>query len=420
MEMNAFESIIGYGEVKLELTRILDQLQHPEKYAALGVTESHGLLLHGVPGVGKSSFAMDFLKACDRNIFICRKDKGNGSFAEEIVRVFTAAAEAVPSVILLDDLDKFANGDRRRRDADEFVTVQTCIDRVKDLPVFVVATANDIEKLPESLIRAGRFDYTLKLDCPRGQDAEAIAKYYLSKKPFVADMDVRRISRLLEGRSCADLENVVNQAAIYAAFDGRPQVEMKDMIKSILQLVFEAPESFNQDLRTLPLIACHEAGHALLAELLDPDSVNLVTVLNHDANAAGVTSVSRDEGYFHSKQLMEHRVMVLLAGKAATELCHGVVDPGAGSDLRRAFNIVERFVHSYCAFGFDQYAYAADTSDGLRSRRDMQVAAEMERYYEQTKQLLLEHKPQLEALAARLVEEKTLLGDCVQEILRCA
>ena len=386
----------------------------------MGVTEPHGLLLHGVPGVGKSTFAKQFLKASGRNTFICRKDRSNGSFVEEIVRIFDSAAEATPSVILLDDLDKFSGGDRRHRDTDEFVTVQTCIDRVKDLPVFVVATANDIERLPDSLVRAGRFDYALKLDCPRGQDAEAITKYYLSQKPFVANMDVHRISRLLEGRSCADLENVVNQAGTYAAFDGRPQVELNDMIKAILQLVFGAPESFNQDLRTLPLIACHEAGHALVSELLDPDSVNLVTVLNHDANAAGVTSISRDESYFHSKQLMEHRVMVLLAGKAATEICHGVVDLGAGSDLRRAFHIVERFVHSYCSFGFDQCIYTNDTSDGLRSRRDAQVAAEMERYYVQTKQLLLEHKSQLEVLTARLAEEKTLLGDCVQEILLCA
>ena len=138
MEKNVFESIIGYAEVKQELLRILDQLENPEKYTALGVTDSHGLLLHGVPGVGKSTFAMDFLKATGRKAFICRKDKTNGDFVEEIVRIFDGAAEAAPSVILLDDLDKFANGDIRRRDTDEFVTVQTCIDRVKDKQVFVV------------------------------------------------------------------------------------------------------------------------------------------------------------------------------------------------------------------------------------------------------------------------------------------
>ena len=416
----AFESIIGYAGVKLELMRILDQLRYPEKYTALGVTDTHGLLLYGAPGVGKSTFALDFLNVTGRKTFICRKDKTNGDFVEEIVQTFDQAAEAAPSVILLDDLDKFANGDRRRRDTDEFVTVQTCIDRVKDKQVFVVATANDIDKLPESLTRAGRFDNVLKLECPRGKDAQDIVAHYLSKKAFVADMDVRRIGRLLNGRSCAELETVVNQAGIYAAFDGRQRVEMKDMIKSILRIIFEAPESFKEDLRTLPLIACHEAGHALAAELLEPDSVDLITVLNHDSQAAGVTAVSMDECYFHFHEMMEHRVMYLLAGKAATEICYGIVDPGVVADMRRAFAIVARFVGNYCSFGFDQFVYSNDSSDSLRDRRDTRVATELERYYAQVKKLLMVNKDKLVALTNRLVEEKTLLGDQVQQILSCA
>lgn len=419
MDYKAFESIIGYAEVKLELTRILDQLQYPEKYTALGVTDTHGLLLHGAPGVGKSTFAMDFLKAASRKAFICRKDKANGDFVEEIVRTFDRAAEAAPSIILLDDLDKFANGDRHRRDSDEFVTVQTCIDRVRDKRVFIVATANDIDKLPESLTRAGRFDNVLKLECPRGKDAQDIVAHYLSKKSFVADMDVRRIGRLLNGRSCAELETVVNQAGIYSAFDGREQVEMKDMIKSILRIIFEAPESFKEDLRTLPLVACHEAGHALAAELLEPDSVDLITVLNHDSKSAGVTAIPMDEYYFHSHEMMEHRVMYLLAGKAATEICYGVVDPGVGDDLGRAFAIVRRFVDSYCSFGFDQFVYNNHGSEKVLDRRDTRVATEVERYYSQVKKLLMANKDKLAVLANRLAEEKTLLGDQVQQILNC-
>jgi cell division protease FtsH len=118
--------------------------------------------------------------------------------------------------------------------------------------------------------------------------------------------------------------------------------------------------------------------------------------------------------------MMEHRVMYLLAGKAATEICYGIVDPGVGADLRRAFAIVERFVDNYCAHGFDQFVYTNDTSDGLRSRRDTRVAAELGRYYTQVRKLLLENKDKLEALSARLVEEKTLLGDQIQQIVRCA
>ena len=420
MKTNAFNSIIGYIEVKNELARILDQLNNPELYASLGVTEPHGLLLHGAPGVGKSTFAMDFLKATGRNTYICRKDKTNGDFVEQIVEVFNKAAETTPSIILLDDLDKFANGDRRRRDTDEFVAVQTCIDRVKDLQVFVVATANDIAKLPESLTRAGRFDNILELSSPKGQDAQDIIAHYLARKPFVADMDIKRIARLLDGRSCAELETLVNEAGSYAAFDGRKQVEMKDMIKAILRLIFEAPESFRKDLRALPYVACHEAGHALVAELLEPDSVDLVTVLNHNSHAAGITSITRDDCYFYSKSLMENRVMYLLAGKAATEVIYGEVDTGSNSDLHRAFDIVHRFVDHYCSYGFSQFVIESNSSNEVLDRRDSRIAAEMDHYYSKTKQLLIENKEKLELLTERLIKEKTLLGDLVQQVLNCA
>ena len=418
--MENFKSIVGYKAIKLELSRILDQLTNPEKYAALGVTEPHGLLLHGVPGVGKSTMAECVVKACGRTAFVCRKDKSNGDFVNEIVRVFDEAAESAPSVVLLDDIDKFANEDERHCDSEEFVTVQACIDKVKNKRVFVIATANNMRKLPSSLTRAGRFDHILELHSPEGQDAEDIVAFYLSKKAYVADMNVKRIARLLEGKSCAQLETVVNQAGAYAAFDGRTQVEMKDMIKAILRIVFEAPESFSQDLSTLPLTACHEAGHALVAELLQPDSVNLVTVLNHDSYAAGIISLHRDEGYFHHKKMMENRVMCLLAGKAAIEVCYGVIDPGANDDLKRAFDIVHRFVDHYCSYGFGQFVFDQFPSNGVLDRRDSRVAAEMEHYYAQTKQLIIENRETLDKLTNRLVEEKTLLGDQVQEIIRCA
>lgn len=415
-----FESIIGYKAIKLELSRIIDQLKHPDKYAELGVTEPHGLLLHGVPGVGKSTMAQSIIEASNRKAFVCRKDKSNGDFVNEIVKVFDEAAEAEPSIILLDDLDKFANEDERHCDAEEFVTVQSCIDKVKDKRVFVVATANNIRKLPGSLTRPGRFDHILKLESPEGKDAEDIVAYYLSTKSYVTNIDVKRIARLLEGRSCAQLETVVNQAGAYAAFDGRRQIEMQDMIKAILRIIFEAPESFDKDPSTLPLTACHEAGHALVAELLQPDSVNLVTVLNHDSYAAGIISLHREDGYFQHKKMMENRVMCLLAGKAAVEICYGVIDTGANSDLHRAFDIVHRFVDHYCSFGFSQFVFAQTSSNEVLDRRDSRVAAEMEHYYAQTKQLIVENKDKLDKLIARLVEEKTLLGDQVQEIIKCA
>ena len=112
--------------------------------------------------------------------------------------------------------------------------------------------------------------------------------------------------------------------------------------------------------------------------------------------------------------------MCLLAGKAAIELCYGTVDPGANEDLKRAFDIVHRFVDHYCSYGFGQFVFDQYPSNGVLDRRDSRVAAEMEHYYAQTKQLIVENRTRLDKLVERLIEEKTLLGDQVQEIIKCA
>ena len=112
--------------------------------------------------------------------------------------------------------------------------------------------------------------------------------------------------------------------------------------------------------------------------------------------------------------------MCLLAGKAAVEICYGAIDTGANSDLHRAFDIVHRFVDHYCSFGFSQFVFDQMSSNEVLDRRDSRVAAEMEHYYAQTKQLIVENRDKLDKLIARLIEEKTLLGDQVQTIIRCA
>lgn len=119
-----------------------------------------------------------------------------------------------PAIILLDDFDKFANEDKDHKNAEEYVTIQSCIDEIKNYDVFVIATANDLSLVPSSLLRAGRFDTTIEVKNPQGQDAEQIIKHYLSLKNSVADMDFKQLARILNGRSCAELETIINQAGI--------------------------------------------------------------------------------------------------------------------------------------------------------------------------------------------------------------
>lgn len=160
--MNAFDKIIGYSSIKKELQQISDTLKNRETYDRLGVSAPRGLLLYGEPGVGKSLMASAVIKESGRKVFCCRKDSPNGDFIKKIKATFDKAVQNAPSIVYLDDMDKFANGDERHPDAEEYVTVQSCIDETKDKQVFVLATVNNIHCLPQSLRRVGRLTVPLR------------------------------------------------------------------------------------------------------------------------------------------------------------------------------------------------------------------------------------------------------------------
>lgn len=414
--MKEFDKVIGYASVKVELERICDVLRNSEKYSKLGVTTPGGLLLHGEPGVGKTTMAKCFIEACGRKTFTCRKLKPNGDFVNEISHTFEQAIEAAPSIVLLDDFDKYANDDDMHRNSEEYVTVQSCIDSAKGKNVFVLATANSLKNLPDSLLRAGRFDKIIEVKNPTGKEAEEIIAYYLGKKRFVADVNISEIARILDGKSCADLETVINEAGIYAGFGGRETIDMGDIVRACMRVIFNAPESLEgYSDEVVEKIAYHEAGHAVVAEILEPESVNIVSVCTHDSHAGGITSLYQPKEYFTSKNYMENRVRSLLAGKAATEVKYGDVDVGANSDLNRAFSIVERFVDDYCSTSFDRFE-RRDTSNTTLLLKEMQVASEIERYYAEARKILIKNRDFLDKLAAALVEKKTVIARDIKAI----
>ena len=145
--MNLFDEIIGYEDIKTELKIIYDIISNPDKYKKLGVNQPKGLLLHGAPGVGKTTMAKSFVNATDRKVFTCRKKKPDGEFVKDITELFEKAKENAPSIVFLDDMDKYANEDEAHKNAEAFVTLQTCIDDVKDMDIFIIATAQILELL---------------------------------------------------------------------------------------------------------------------------------------------------------------------------------------------------------------------------------------------------------------------------------
>ena len=239
--MSAFEKVIGYSSEKKELLRIADILRNPGKYAKLGVSVPRGLLLHGVPGVGKTLMATALMEESGRTVYTIRKNQPDGDFVRMIRKAFDDAAENAPSIVFLDDMDKFANEDERHPDTEEYVTVQSCIDEMKGKDVFVLATANSIRALPRSLCRAGRFDRVIKITAPRGEDAKKIIEYYLSKKAYVKDIDMDSLARILDGSSCAQLETILNEAGMIAGYKHEEAITMEHIMEVCLPIVYDVP-----------------------------------------------------------------------------------------------------------------------------------------------------------------------------------
>ena len=414
--MSEFDKIIGYADIKDELIRFCDVLKNFKDYKRLGVEIPRGILLYGEPGIGKTLLAKSFIEESEIKSFTIRKDKHSREFVNHIRYIFDEAKKEECAIVLLDDIDKFANEDEYHKDAEEYVVVQSCIDDCKDSNVFVLATANSIYFLPNSLMRAGRFDKVIQMTCPVGDDAKKIIKHFLSKKQVFGDIDIDDISSFLAGHSCAELEMVINEAGIYAVFDKRAKIEQRDIIKACMRLIFDAPESVeNIDINVLKKIAVHESGHAVISEILEPGSVNLVSICGYSNTSGGITSVRKPDDYNFSVPAQENEIIRSLGGKAATEMIYGTFDLGCDGDLHKAFDLVTTFVDDYGAYGFNAFE-RGDSSQYLLESKDRKVAEELDRYYRKSRQILAENRGFFDAMVQELLKEKTLTKKQIKSI----
>lgn len=412
-----FEKIVGYEDIKKELRIISDMLNNPEIYQQLGAKLNDGLILSGRPGTGKTTMANCLIQSTGRKAFVCRKKASDGKFIKTILETFEEAKQHAPSIVLLDDLDKFSD-QNEDCDAEEFVAVQSCIDEIRGSDVFVIATVNNIRKIPDSLLRAGRLGKRLKVRLPQKDEATEIIKHYITKSSMFEELDEESIARMLADESCATLESVINNAAIKASYNRQKKVTMQNIIDSCLDLIFDAPESSDplpEDI--LRKIAYHEAGHALVSELLDPGSVSIMSIRKTDDGDYGFVRYYRsEEKNDHSSEYNEAIIKASLAGKAATELVFGEADMGANADLHNAFQRAKCLVDNECMFGFQNWiedkhdAYAAEN-------RNRAITMVMERNYLEAKKLLVEHRSLLERMAKELLEKNTLVLTDIQRIM---
>lgn len=425
--MNKFDMIIGYASVKKELKQIADTLKNKDTYDQLGVSAPRGLLLYGEPGVGKSLMASAIIEASERPAFICRKDKPNGDFVKEIKATFDKAIADAPSIVYLDDMDKFANGDERHPDVEEYVTVQSCIDEAKGKEVFVLATVNNLRCLPRSLRRAGRFDRVIEIDKPHGKDAVNIISHYLSSKKVAKDIDAKTIARIMDGRSCAELETVINEAGLYAGYERAESITMDHFMEACLRTVFDVPASLDDDNdddyytllsdsnNVISQIVYHEAGHAVVSEILCPESVNLVSAHNRGVSSGGFTDCYNDRTctpLYWAKS----RIVGALGGMAAIEQKYGIFDFGGERDLDQAFDRTRELIVNNCFSGFNLHCNGYNDSERLKSEQEQAVSAEVEKFYRKAKEIISLNQEFFEKIAMALAQKKLLSAVDIKQI----
>lgn len=420
--MSAFDKVIGYETIKSELLQLCDMIQNPMLYSKLGAKLPKGLLLYGNPGLGKSLMAKCFIEESGLTAYTIRRNSNNNDFITTITGTFEKAKGESPVIVFLDDIDKFANEDNEHKDAEEYVAVQSGIDDVSDHNIFVIATANDLEKLPKSLIRPGRFDRQIHVHNPSPDDAVLIIRHYLADKMLSASVNMDDLSKMISYRSCAELETILNEAAITAAYRRKESIEMEDLVDSVLRREYDSPDIFSdssdQDLRKA---AIHETGHLVVCESLIPGSVGLASVR--------LSGRESQRGFInHCKKLKKESddILILLAGKAALDLYYADgASNGCSSDIRRAKCIIARSIceNGERGFGFVDASvyddYLVDPgSELMLSRNETVIQSELERYTTMAKTILIKNRAFLEKIAAALIEKATLLYSDISEIKR--
>ena len=415
--MNAFDKVIGYETIKHELIQICDMIHNRDVYEELGAKLPQGVLLYGDPGLGKTLMSKSFIEESGLTTFTVRRNKGDDDFIGDITDTFRKAKENCPSMVFLDDIDKFANEDSDHRDAEEYVAVQAGIDEVKNCDVFILATANDVHKLPASLVRAGRFDRKIRFNCPTDKDSREIIKHFLSSKKVSENVNMDDISKMISYSSCAELETILNEAAISAAYEKKQSIEMEDIVKSVLRMQYKSPDNYtktsDEDMRKTAL---HEAGHLVVSEVLCPGSVGLASIRSSGRDSTG--------GFIHRCKELPRRtyyVMVSLAGKAAVELYYSdTCASGCTNDIERAFSCIRDGISENATHGLGLVDFetidSPRASENYISRVEAATYAELERFMLKTRETLIKNTEFLDKVTAALIEKETLLYSDIKAI----
>jgi cell division protease FtsH len=435
-----FQDVAGVDEAKDEVKEIVDFLKEPTRFAAVGGRIPRGVLLVGPPGTGKTLLARSIAgEAGVPFIFASGSDFVEmyaGVGASRVRRLFREARRHAACIVFIDELDavgRSRGGSSLSHEEREQTLNQLLVEMDGFEPhhsIVVVAATNRQDILDPALLRPGRFDRQVVVGNPDLKGREAILRVHTRKVQMEPDVDLRAIARGTPGFSGADLANLVNEAALFAARGGRPAVGDKDL-QEARDKVLMGVERRSIALSDRDRITCayHEAGHAVVAALLpDADPLHKVTIVPR-GRAMGVTmQLPEADRHTYTRRYLETQVAVLMGGRVAEELFLDEMTSGASNDIERATDIAQRMV---CEWGMSELgplayrkpgnAYEPDrahaVSESTAERVDDEIRKVVMGGYARARDIIVSNRPAMEQMAQALLDKESLEGDEIRALL---
>jgi cell division protease FtsH len=414
-----WNDIAGSDEAKEELREVVDYLRDPKRFREIGAKVPKGILLHGPPGTGKTLLAKAVAHESGATFF----SQSAASFVEMFVgvgaarirRLFKAARKKAPAIVFIDELEAVGSqrghdvtGERDQTLNQLLVEMDGFVAR-KD--VVVIAASNMLEKLDHALLRPGRFDRQIFVSPPDVGGREKILSVHSRNKPLADDVDLKLIARQTAGLTGADLANICNEAAIFAARRGATQVLMADFDSSLERVVAGMQSRRALSDHEKRVVAYHEAGHALCGELLPSvDRVHRISIVPRGRALGYTLNLPEEDRYLKTREELIDYMTMLLGGRATEQIVFGSITTGAADDLRRVADIANSMIHEYAmGTGITSLRMAGDgTSEATRRARDEEVRELADEAFRAARTIIDTHRPQLDELATTLLSNEVL------------
>jgi len=441
-----FTDVAGQHEAKYELQEVVDFLKNPGKFTSIGAKIPKGVLLVGMPGTGKTLLA----KAVAGEAGVSFFHMSGSDFVEMFVGVgasrvrdlFEQGRKSAPCILFIDELDAvgrtrgagYGGGhDEREQTLNQMLVEMDGFDTKEG--VIILAATNRPDVLDPALLRPGRFDRQVVVDMPDVKEREAIIKIHCGKIHLEDDVDTNKIARATPGTSGADLANLVNEAALFAARVNKTKVSMQHFEeardKILLGIARKSRVITVEDKRAT---AFHEAGHALLHYYLKhADPLHKVTVIPHGQALGLAMSLPEKDSYSRNRSWLTDRIKIAMGGYVAEELVYQETTTGTKNDIEQATNIARRMVTEWgmsSKVGFfslgqedepifigKEIAQHKDYSEHTAETVDAEVKKILDECLQETRDILTEHMDQLTLLAEALVQKETLEDSQIRTLL---